>query len=107
MGGFSNGGHTTAILLNRPKAEITSYFNKFIFSEGGMGLTNYKVLKDKSTIYFQGSKSPDWVRPFYENARNAGSRASFVLMQGSGHEFPKQYQEILKKWMLENLSNKN
>jgi len=107
MGGFSNGGHTTAILLNRPKAEISSYFNKFIFSEGGVGLSNYNVLKDKPTIYFQGSKSPDWVRPFYENARKEGSPTSFFLMEGVGHEFPKQYQEILKKWMLENLSSKN
>lgn len=67
MGGFSNGGHTTAILLNRPNAEITYYFNKFIFVEGGMGLTNYKVLKGKHAIIMQGSKSPDWIRPIYQS----------------------------------------
>jgi hypothetical protein len=107
MGGFSNGGHTTAILLNRPNAEITSYFNKFIFVEGGMGLSNYKVLKGKSVIYMQGSKSPDWVRPMYQNAKEESALASFVLMEGFGHEFPKPYQEILKKWLLENITTKN
>jgi hypothetical protein len=106
MGGFSNGGHTTAILLNRPNAEITRYFNKFIFIEGGVGLQNYKVLKGKSVIYMQGGKSPDWVRPMFQNAKDEGALASFVLMEGYGHEFPKPYQEVLKKWLLENIAVK-
>jgi hypothetical protein len=106
IGGFSNGGHTTAILLNRPNAEITGYFNKFIFIEGGMGLTNYKVLKGKPAIFMQGGNSPDWIRPIYQNAKDEGALASFILMEGYGHEFPKQYQEILKKWLLENNTNR-
>lgn len=104
MGGFSNGGHTTAILLNRPNAEITGYFNKFIFIEGGMGLSNYKVLKGKPAVFMQGEKGPDWIRPIYQNAKDEGALASFVLMEGFGHEFPEQYQEILKKWILENIT---
>jgi hypothetical protein len=107
MGGFSNGGHTAAILLNRPKAEITRFFNKFIFVEGGMGLEDYKVLKGKNVIYMQGSKSPDWVRPMYQNAKDEGALASFVLMEGFGHEFPDSYKEVLKKWLLENTTIKN
>jgi hypothetical protein len=104
IGGFSNGGHTTAILLNRPNAEITRYFNKFIFIEGGVGLENYTVLKGKSVIFMQGGKSPDWVRPMYQNAKDEGALANFVLMEGYGHEFPKSYQEVLKKWLIENIT---
>jgi hypothetical protein len=106
MGGFSNGAHTTAILLNRPNAEITGYFNKFIFIEGGRGLTNYKILKGKPAIFMQGGKGPDWIRPIYENARDEGAFASFVLMEGFGHEFPEQYQAVLKQWLLENITNR-
>jgi hypothetical protein len=106
MGGFSNGGHTTAILLNRPNAEITSYFKKFIFIEGGMGLINYKVLKGKPAIYMQGSKSPDWIRPIFQKAKDEGALASFVLMEGYGHEFPEKYQEVLKQWLKENNTNR-
>jgi hypothetical protein len=102
MGGFSNGAHTIAILLNRPNAEITCYFNKFIFIEGGMGLSNYKVLKGKPAVFMQGGKGPDWIRTIYESAKDEGALASFVLMEGYGHEFPEQYQEILKKWLFEN-----
>lgn len=105
MGGFSNGGHTTAILLNRPNAEITCYFNKFIFIEGGIGLSNYKVLKGKHAVFMQGEKGPDWIRPIYQNAKNEGALASFILMEGYGHEFPEKYQEILKKWLLDNITN--
>ena len=104
MGGFSNGAHTTAILLNRPNAEITGYFNKFIFIEGGMGLSNYKVLKGKPAVFMQGGKGPDWIRPIYQNAKDVGALACLVLMEGYGHEFPKQYKEILKKWLLENIT---
>jgi predicted peptidase len=107
MGGFSNGAHTTAILLNRPNAEILDYFNKFVFVEGGVGLSNYKVLKGKPTFFMQGEKGPDWIKPIYQNAKDEGSLASFVLMEGFGHEFPKQYKETFKKWLLENVNRIN
>jgi hypothetical protein len=103
MGGFSNGAHATAILLNRPNAEILRYFNKFVFVEGGLGLSNYEVLKGKPAVFMQGETGPDWIRPIYHKAKDEGSLASFILMEGYGHEFPKQYKEILKNWLFDNV----
>ena len=54
LGGFSNGGHTTAVLLNRPGPEILKHFNKFFFIEGGRRLNDFSVLKDHPVIIFQG-----------------------------------------------------
>ncbi len=94
MGGFSNGAHATAVLLNRPEHEITNYFNKFFFIEGGDGLEDYSVLKNRNVLYMQGTELsyPNWVKSFYLNAKKIKAKARFVYMKGVGHNFPKQYQ---------------
>lgn len=104
MGGFSNGGHVTALILNQSSASsLSKYFNKFYFIEGGRGLENFDVLKGKPVMYMQGGNRRDWIRPIYQNALNHGANATFMIMEGAGHEFPAKYQNELRKWFLQNL----
>lgn len=105
MGGFSNGAHATAVLLNRPEHEITNYFNKFFFIEGGDGLQDYSVLKKRYVLYMQGTELsyPNWVKSFYLNAKKNKAKADFVNMKGAGHDFPEQYQDKLRNWIRKNI----
>lgn len=101
MGGFSNGAHAIAILLNRPEHEITNYFNKFFFIEGGDGLEDYSVLKSRYVLYMQGTELsyPNWVKSYYLNAKKNKAKANFVYMKGAGHAFPKVYHKTFRKWI--------
>jgi predicted peptidase len=101
MGGFSNGGHATAILLNRPNAEILNYFNKFFFIEGGSGLDNYKVLENRPVLYMQGSEEKEnkWVISFYKNAIKNNAAAKYIYMKGAGHAFPPEYHKQFREWL--------
>ncbi|MDD2798053.1 MAG: hypothetical protein PHV20_05615 [Bacteroidales bacterium] len=104
MGGFSNGAHCTAVLLNRPEAEITHYFSKFFFVEGGDGLTDYNVLRNRPVLFLQGTELsyPNWVQSFYINAKNSNAKAIFIFMKGAGHNFPKSYFAKFQKWIRKN-----
>ena len=101
MGGFSNGAHATAVLLNRPEHEITNYFNKFFFIEGGDGLQDYSILKNRAILYMQGTElsHPNWVKSYYQKAKKSNAKTRFVYMKGAGHNFPKQYFEKLQTWI--------
>lgn len=105
MGGFSNGAHATAVLLNRPEHEITNYFNKFFFIEGGDGLEDYSVLKKRYVLYMQGTELsyPNWVKSYYQNAKKNKAKTRFVYMKGAGHNFPEQYQAKLRNWIRKNI----
>jgi len=107
MGGFSNGAHATAVLLNRPQAQITHYFNKFFFVEGGDGLENYTVLKNCPVLYVQGTelRYPNWVKSYYKKAKAQKAKARFVYMKGVGHNFPNSKFPILKNWIVINSAN--
>lgn len=107
MGGFSNGAHATAVLLNRPQAEITHYFNKFFFIEGGDGLENYSILKNRPVLYIQGTELSfqNWVLSFYKKAKAKKANAKFVFMPRVGHNFPPMYFKFLRKWLLLNTSS--
>jgi len=104
MGGFSNGAHATAVLLNRPRAEITHYFNKFFFVEGGDGLDDYNILGGRAVLFMQGTELsyPNWVKSFYKNAKKHKAKASFIYMKGVGHDFPKVYFQRFKTWVITN-----
>jgi len=104
MGGFSNGGHTTSILLNRPKSEITQYFTKFFFIEGGLGLKKYAILKNRSVLYMQGieEKQNAWVKSFYNKAVKCKAKAQYFYMDGAGHSFPESYFDEFREWLKKN-----
>lgn len=104
MGGFSNGAHTTAILINRPETEITKYFTHFYFIEGGPFLENFSSLKDCDLLFLQGGLNErDWLRTPFEKATSAGINAKFIKMEGFGHIFPTEYHKVLLDWIQKNI----
>ena len=106
MGGFSNGAHATAVLLNRPQAEITHYFNKFFFIEGGDGLEDYSILKNRPVLYMQGTEltSPNWVKSYSKKAKKNKANTTFLYMKGVGHDFPRERYSSFKNWVVLNTS---
>jgi hypothetical protein len=106
MGGFSNGAHATAVLLNRPQTGIVKYFNKFFFIEGGDGLDNYSILKNRCVLYMQGTvlTYPHWVKSYFKKAKNNKAKTTFVYMKGVGHDFPRERYSSFKNWVVLNTS---
>lgn len=105
MGGFSNGAHTTAILLARPDAEVARSFRSFFFIEGGAGLTDYSVLRGREVLYLQGERHErDWVRPFHDGATAAGAKSTWHVMAGVGHELPASEHAFVRAWIRDRLT---
>lgn len=100
MGGFSNGAHTTAILLSRDSAEIKHYFKNFFFIEGGEQLKDATVLRDNGCLVVVGNNNPrEEIRDIYSRAEKAGANAEFYAMDSTGHNFPKQFYPVLNNWL--------
>lgn len=104
MGGFSNGGHATAALLNRPDAanEIRKLITFFYFFEGGSDLQEFATLKNTPILFLQGGKhEKQWLAAAYERAIATGVPAQWHLMPNVGHEMPLNEVEFLYKWTLD------
>jgi len=105
FGGFSNGGHTTAVLLNRSAMEITNYTHKFLFVEGGSAWTNAAPLAGcgRALVLQGGSYKQNWLEPMFRNATNCGVQAEFMLMPGTGHGFSPAGIRGARTWLYRNL----
>lgn len=109
MGGFSNGAHTTAILLDLKKAEIQKYFKNFFLIEGGEHMKEPSNLKGHNFLVIKGGENKrKQFREVFELAQKAGANATFYSMKNTGHAFPNEYHYVLKDWMdncIENQQN--
>jgi len=102
LGGFSNGAHTAAVLLNRRQAEIREYFSRFLLVEGGFALRATAALRRTEILILQGSEHRKrWLRPAERAARKAKARVRLLLMKGVGHAFPQAYQRRAGAWARE------
>jgi hypothetical protein len=113
MGGFSNGGHTTAVLLAGQDEFVLSHFRAFFFVDGGMGPLAANVfqktpMKRCRFLMLCGEKpagDPD--REFcIATTRGLGWAAqdchldlTTVMMRGHGHEFPDSYRKLVGQWV--------
>lgn len=101
LGGFSNGAHTTAVLLNDAAIDVFHYFNHFIFVEGGGALASFSQLRGLPLVIFEGSRRKS--RPFgarMATMEDGYAHVEYVVMRRTGHDFPKRYQAVLRQWML-------
>lgn len=106
LGGFSNGGHVTAVLLNRRDLSVTNYATRFFFIEGGMRWTNAAPLaRTARVIVLQGGKSGgrEWLRRMYSNAVSNGVPAEFHVMRDTDHGFGREGRRMLRTWLYANL----
>ncbi len=100
LGGFSNGAHAAALLLNGRFQQVTQYFNRFFLIEGGNRLVADEKLTGIPFLLLQGEKQKGLDLPRVSKELKAvGADAKFCWMKGVGHEFPERDHAILLNWL--------
>ncbi len=110
IGGFSNGGHTLAGLMQLPRNEFLDYFNVYVPVEGGgigsrwasgAGTGLDARLKGRYICLLWGEKSmgKSHVKPMSETLDKFGMKVTAFAMADTGHEFPDPYQDKVRDWI--------
>ena len=101
LGGFSNGGHATAGLIEQSDGEVLKLFAAFLFVEGGGRLTQFGLLKDRPMLLAYGSKSTrlSRIQEVEQAAKAAGVQIVIHEMKGSGHAFPEGEYPAVRDWL--------
>jgi hypothetical protein len=115
LGGHSNGGHTTGVLLAVQDDFTLEHFRAFFLQEGGFGPLLANVLQKQSMrgprfLGMMGSKgfrgrpqspdSPWYMLPRVLRAMTSRMKLDFtwVTMKGYGHEQPPEYLRVIGQW---------
>ena len=102
IGGFSNGGHTTKGIINQSEGEATTYFTAFYLVEGGAGLDRFDLLKGKPLFILYGAKNGGaWADRLFKAANDADVKAKIFAMPNVGHDFSREGQAAVRKWLHE------
>ncbi len=104
LGGFSNGAHTTALLLAGQDEFVLRHFRAFYFVEGGSPLAanalHRAALKRCRFLLMQGDQTNHYLSRALElGAKEHGLDFTFITMPDTGHEFPPKYQRLLGQWI--------
>jgi predicted esterase len=100
LGGFSNGAHAAAGLIDQSDGEVARRFSAFFFGEGGGRLQRYELLKGKPFLMLYGSeKSRNRAQQIYESALAAGAKATLHEMKNVGHAFPESEYPAVRAWL--------
>lgn len=94
LGGFSNGAHMTAYLINQTDGEAAARFSAFILGDGGGGLKRFDLLKGKPLLEVCGL----W-RPKPEKANEAGVKLTIHIMAERKHAFPASEYPVVRAWL--------
>lgn len=110
MGGFSNGAHATAALLNHPVTgpELRKIFQHFFFVEGGAALQLTMSLPDATLLFMQGEKRAPWLEKTAEPLGwNVRIDVEVRTMPGVGHAFPASEKTWLRTWVRRHVTAKD
>lgn len=100
LGGFSNGAHATAALIDGSDGEITRRFSAFLVVEGAGKLQHYDLLKGKPfLIVSSNAKSRPRAQQICDAAKAAGARASLVFEDVGKHDFPVSAYPAVRNWL--------
>lgn len=100
LGGFSNGAHATAALIDGSDGEVTRRFSAFIFGEGGGGLEHYELLKDKPVLMISSNaKSLPRATEILETAKAAGAQTTLIFEDIGKHGFPESSYPKVREWL--------
>jgi predicted esterase len=119
FGGFSNGAHTTALLVAGQDEFTLNHFRAFYFVEGGAPLAANALQKHSMKRLrflflhadYAGSVPGTEGWGFINRAIESFAKAqkldfAAVVMHNTGHEFPPKYMAIAGQWIRgENLPN--
>jgi predicted esterase len=112
LGGFSNGAHTTALLVAGQDEFTLRHFRAFYFVEGGTPLVanvlhkaamkRYRFLLmrgDQSEPETEGKAFTHVTRALEYLAKEHNLDFTFVTMRDTGHDLPPKYQFLLGQWV--------
>lgn len=109
LGGFSNGAHTTGVLLEGKDDFILSHFDHFYMVEGGIRQFRGEALRNPALkacrfLLLLGDRGgPDpfagMAAPVVTEAKAAGLDVVALPMRGYGHEIPLDYLKLLHPWL--------
>ena len=100
LGGFSNGAHAIAALLDASAGEVAQRFCAFLFVEGGGKLVRYDLLKDKPMLMVSSNaKSRPRAQQIADTAKAAGAKTSFLCEDVGKHDFPVSAYPAVRVWL--------
>jgi len=101
IGGFSNGGHTVAGLIDQSDGEVTQRFSAFFLVEGGGRLKRYDLLNGKPVLLVYGEKSSreQRMQQFVSALQAAGAKPTLQKMSNIGHAFPESEYPGVRAWL--------
>lgn len=100
LGGFSNGAHATAALIDESDGEVARRFSAFLVVEGGGRLRRYDLLKGKPYLMVSSnSKSRPRAQQIVDAAKAAGARAALVFQDVGKHDFPVSAYPAVREWL--------
>jgi hypothetical protein len=111
LGGFSNGGHTVAVLLAGMNPFILEHFRSFFFVEGASPLAAnvlQKLLMKRNrflVLYGDGLKDVATHEALVLVCQSLAYAAqerqldfTSIVMRGAGHEMPSKYAAMIGRW---------
>ncbi len=112
IGGFSNGGHTTALLLSAVDPFIIKNFRSFFLVDGGFRVSSLHktaVKKKRILTMIGGRRKKKWRRKWIEMhdmiwghaSHDPGMDVTCIKMKNTEHAFPREYNQTVKNWILE------
>ena len=100
LGGFSNGAHATAALLDASDGEVARMFSAFVFVEGGGKLQHFDLLKDKPFLMVSSNaKSLPRAQEIASAAQAAGAETTLVFEDIGQHGFPPASYPAVRQWL--------
>ena len=100
LGGFSNGAHATAALIDESYGEVARRFSAFVFVEGGGKLQQYDLLKGKPVLMVSSNaKSQPRAQEICDAAKAAGAKATLVVEDVGAHDFPVSAYPAVRSWL--------
>lgn len=100
LGGFSQGAHATAALIDGSAGQATSVFSAFLLVEGGGKMKHYEMLKDKSYMMVSSNaKSRPRAEQICKAAKEGGAMTTFLCEDVGKHDFPASVYPKVRAWL--------
>jgi len=100
LGGFSNGAHAAAGLIDKSEGEIARRFCAFLFVEGGGRLQHYDLLKGRPFLMVSSNaKSRPRAQQICDAAKAAGAKATLIVEDVGKHDFPVSAYPAVRAWL--------
>lgn len=102
LGGFSQGAHATAALVDGSEGQATQLFSAFLVVEGGGKMKHYERLRDKAYLMVSSNaKSRPRAEQICDAAKAGGARTTFVFEDVGKHDFPVSAYPRVRDWLRE------